>query len=122
MPDLALTVDFEFAAAHRLPRYDGPCSRMHGHNYKLTVTVRGGVDPSSGMVVDFEKVRRVVWDSALSRWDHQTMNDFLENPTAENMVVALWELLRGTLPGLVELTLHETSAYRVSYRGEAHGS
>lgn len=122
MPTLSLSVDFEFAAAHRLPRYDGPCSRMHGHNYRLTVTVDGGIDPRSGMVVDFEVVRRVVWDSALSRWDHQTMNDFLENPTAENMVVALWEALREPLPGLRELTLHETASYRVTYRGEGHGA
>jgi 6-pyruvoyltetrahydropterin/6-carboxytetrahydropterin synthase len=114
---LSLSVDFEFAAAHQLPRYDGPCARLHGHNYQLTVTVAGGVDPASGMLLDFEVVRRVVWEHALSRWDHRTINEFLENPTAENMVVALWDLLKAPLPGLFELTLHETSAYRVTYRG-----
>ena len=50
---MRLEVEFHFAAAHRLPRYDGPCRREHGHNYTFFVALEGEVDPSSGMIFDF---------------------------------------------------------------------
>ena len=48
--EMDLDVDFDFSAAHRLPLYEGPCLRMHGHNYKLRVSVRGSPDPKTGML------------------------------------------------------------------------
>jgi len=118
MPKVALRVEFLFSAAHHLPRYEGNCRRPHGHNYRLLVCVEGEVDPHTGMVMDFEEVRRRVWAQALDRCDHHDLNEFLENPTAENIVVWIWERLRPTLPGLRELVLYETPEYAVVYRGE----
>ena len=115
--ELDLDVDFDFAAAHRLPRYDGPCVRMHGHNYKLRVSIRGTPEPHSGMLMDFEEIRRVVLEHVVSACDHQVLNDLMENPTAENVVQWAWGRLSGKLPGLRELRLWETPSYSVACHG-----
>jgi 6-pyruvoyltetrahydropterin/6-carboxytetrahydropterin synthase len=113
-----LEVEFHFAAAHRLPRYQGPCFRMHGHNYKFFVALEGEVDPQSGMIADFGKVKETVQELVLSRCDHRTLNDFLENPTAENIARWIWETLEPRLPGLSEVRLYEIPDCCVAYRGE----
>lgn len=118
MSQVEIRVEFLFSSAHRLPFYDGPCNRPHGHNYKLVVSVAGPVDPATGMVMDFEELRKLVWEKALARCDHHDLNGFLENPTAENIVVWIWDQLRPVLPGLRELVLYETPEYSVIYRGE----
>ena len=64
---MRLDVEFSFAAAHRLPRYEGPCFRLHGHNYKFLVGVEGEVDPATGMIADFGKIKEVVSEEVLSR-------------------------------------------------------
>ena len=112
-----LDVEFTFAAAHRLPRYDGPCFRMHGHNYRLLVAVEGEVDPATGMVADFGHIQAVVQEHVLARADHRTLNDFLDNPTAENIARWAFETLAPHLPGLVETRLFEIPGCCVTYRG-----
>ncbi len=114
---MRLDVEFYFAAAHRLPRYEGPCFRMHGHNYKFFVALEGEVDPGTGMIADFGEVKRVVQEHVLARVDHRTMNDFLENPTAENIARWIWETLEPRLPGLAEVRLYEIPDSCVTYRG-----
>jgi len=113
---MELSVDFHFCSAHRLPFYDGPCFRMHGHNYRLRVTVGGKPNPKDGMIRDFEEIRKTVWDRALAQCDHQNLNDLMENPTAENVVSWMWERLKPEIVGLKELRLWETPEYCVSYR------
>lgn len=113
-----LEVEFSFSAAHRLPYYDGPCFRMHGHNYKLQVVITGKPDPRTGMILDFEDIRRIVEKELLAKVDHQTLNDVLENPTAENLVVWAWQRLKSELPGLRELRLWENAVSSVVYRGD----
>jgi 6-pyruvoyltetrahydropterin/6-carboxytetrahydropterin synthase len=112
-----LDVEFTFAAAHRLPRYDGPCFRMHGHNYRMFVALEGEVDPHSGMIVDFGKVQEVVREHVLARTDHRTLNDVLDNPTAENIARWVYETLQPHLPGLCEVRLYEIPGCCVTYRG-----
>jgi 6-pyruvoyltetrahydropterin/6-carboxytetrahydropterin synthase len=116
-----LDVEFNFAAAHRLPRYEGPCFRMHGHNYKMFVAVEGDIDPQSGMIIDFGRVQAVVQEQILTRTDHRTLNDFLENPTAENIARWAYETLLPHLPGLVEIRLYEVPDCCVTYRGPLGG-
>ena len=112
-----LEVEFHFAAAHRLPRYEGPCFRMHGHNYRLVVAVEGDVDPATGMVADFGALKGAVQEHVLARCDHRTLNDFLDNPTAENIARWIWEVLAPRLSGLCEVRLHEIPDCCVTYRG-----
>jgi 6-pyruvoyltetrahydropterin/6-carboxytetrahydropterin synthase len=114
---MRLDVEFQFAAAHRLPRYDGPCFRMHGHNYRFFVAVEGEVDPATGMVADFGELKRLVQEHVLARVDHRTLNDILENPTAENIARWIWEVLAPHLPGICEVRLYEIPDSCVTYRG-----
>jgi 6-pyruvoyltetrahydropterin/6-carboxytetrahydropterin synthase len=115
---MRLDVEFYFAAAHRLPRYEGPCFRLHGHNYKMFVAVEGEVDPRTGMIADFGVLKQVVQEHVLARVDHRNLNDILDNPTAENIARWVWETLQPHLPGLAEVRLYEIPDSCVTYRGQ----
>jgi 6-pyruvoyltetrahydropterin/6-carboxytetrahydropterin synthase len=102
---------FRFEAAHVLPFHPGKCARMHGHSYSLEVGVSGALHtegPARGMIEDFEEIRRLVREAVIERLDHQTLNDFIENPTAERIVLWIWQRLEPLLAGLDELVLWET--------------
>jgi 6-pyruvoyltetrahydropterin/6-carboxytetrahydropterin synthase len=114
---MRLDVEFSFAAAHRLPRYEGPCFRLHGHNYRFQVSVEGDVDARTGMIADFGVIKDVVNEEVLVRADHRNLNDVLENPTAENIARWIWEVLAPRLPGLCEVRLWEIPGCCVVYRG-----
>jgi 6-pyruvoyltetrahydropterin/6-carboxytetrahydropterin synthase len=116
-----LRVEFQFNAAHRLPLYEGPCFHTHGHNYQLIVLVESKVDPTTGLSTDFGMIKKIVREHALQAIDHDDLNKVLDNPTAENVVVWIWERLRPALPELVELQLYETPDCGVIYRGEPNG-
>jgi len=112
-----IEAEFTFAAAHRLPRYQGKCFNMHGHNYKLAVTLQGAPDPYSGIFVDLGDVEKAVQERVLAQCDHATLNDFIENPTAENIASWCWSRLDDKLPGLVEVRIWEIPTFCVRYRG-----
>lgn len=102
---------FTFEAAHVLPNHPGKCSRLHGHSYRLDVTLEGPLQaegPAAGMVEDFEVVSRVVKAAVIAELDHRSLNELIENPTAENIVRWVWGRLEPELPLLTELTLWET--------------
>lgn len=137
LPVVYLTRRASFSAAHRLHSADlseaennaifGKCNNPHGHghNYVLEVTVRGKVDPQTGMVMNLTDLKAAIEETIIQPMDHKHLNYdvpiFRElNPTAENMVVVFWKLLEEKLPGLLyELKLHETDNNMVIYRGEA---
>lgn len=79
--------EFKFDAAHNLINYHGKCERLHGHTYKLAVTLKG-VPDSEGMVFDFVDLKKAVNELVLSKLDHSYINDILPQPTAE--YIALW--------------------------------
>lgn len=110
--------EFGFEAAHRLPHVpDGhKCGRLHGHSYRVEVRVRGDVDPSSGMVVDFADLS-AAFGPLHDQLDHHTLNGVagLANPTAENLAVWIWQRL--DLPGLTAVTVRETANCGATYRG-----
>jgi 6-pyruvoyltetrahydropterin/6-carboxytetrahydropterin synthase len=112
-----LEVEYTFAAAHRLPRYQGRCFNMHGHNYRLRVSLRGEPDPYSGIFIDYGDVDAVVKERVLDQCDHATLNDFIENPTAELVASWIWSRLDGKLRGLVEVRLWEIPTACCVYRG-----
>ena len=109
---------FDFEAAHHLPRHPGRCRQLHGHSYRLLVTVDRPVDPASGFAIDFGDLKSIVAREVVSVLDHGNVNEILENPTAEFMAVWIWNRLRGPLDGLVEVELQETRSCSVVYRGE----
>jgi 6-pyruvoyltetrahydropterin/6-carboxytetrahydropterin synthase len=94
-----------------LPFHPGKCARMHGHSYRLEVAVRGPIQArgaARGMVEDFDRIERAVRDRILDVLDHQHLNDFIENPTVENIVLWIWRRLEQSLVRLDELVLWET--------------
>lgn len=104
---------FRFEAAHELPFHPGKCARMHGHSYRLAVAIRGPIQsdgPARGMIEDFDAIKRIVRSQVIDVLDHQNLNDFMENPTAEHIVLWVWRALVDHLPGLDELVLWETSS------------
>lgn len=96
-----------------LPNHAGKCSRLHGHSYRFEVAVRGPVQtsgPARGMIEDFDEIERIVDQSVLDELDHRHLNEHIENPTVENIVLWIWQRLEGRLPGLDEIVLWETAS------------
>jgi 6-pyruvoyltetrahydropterin/6-carboxytetrahydropterin synthase len=116
-----LTKDFSFEAAQTLPNVpEGhKCRRMHGHSFKLEVSVEGEVDPATGWFYDHAEISRAM-NPLLEQLDHSYLNEIpgLENPTIEKMCGWFWEKLSPFLPGLSEIVIHETPSARCSYRGQ----
>lgn len=110
--------EFTFSAAHRLPRVPEAhkCHRMHGHNYRVRVTVARGLDLRMGWVCDFADIVQA-FEPIRKALDHQCLNDHLENPTSENLAVWLWARLLADLPGLVAVEVSETDHSGAIYRG-----
>ncbi|MDZ4840514.1 MAG: 6-carboxytetrahydropterin synthase [Bacteroidota bacterium] len=125
-----------FNAAHRLhnPAWTaeknkeifGLCNNAnyHGHNYDLTIKVTGPIDPETGYVVDMKWLKDLVDAEVSDRFDHKNLNlDTVEfenlNPTAENIAVVIWNILRPKLHTHLELTviLYETERNYVQYPG-----
>jgi 6-pyruvoyltetrahydropterin/6-carboxytetrahydropterin synthase len=134
---MIVTAKLTFSAAHRLnnPKYDAEWNRRtydkcdnprgHGHNYTIQVSVKGKVDPETGMVIDLKKLKDIVRARVVDRVDHTNLNedvDFLRGviPTAENLARAFWQQLAGTIADgeLYEVALQETEKNSVVYRGE----
>jgi 6-pyruvoyltetrahydropterin/6-carboxytetrahydropterin synthase len=112
---MRITTEFHYDAAHRLPLLPDThkCSRLHGHTYRLLVTVEGDVG-MDGFVIDFADVKHAV-EPLIKQLDHYYLNDIIDNPTVEVQLEWLWE--RITLPGLAELTLFEGLTNSATYRG-----
>jgi len=106
-----VTRTFTFDAAHVLPWHSGKCRNLHGHTYRLEVSIEGPVGPQ-GMVTDFADLDEVVRREVVSRYDHTFLNDFLDNPTAELVAVDAWKRLEtvdmGAALTLCRLRLWET--------------
>ncbi len=126
-----------FNAAHRLFRKDwsdeknndvfGKCNNpnFHGHNYVLEVWIEGAIDTETGYVIDLKIVKDLIKNEITDRFDHKNLNldcnEFLNlNPTAENIAVVCWNLLRSELDTKYELSikLWETENNLVEYNGQ----
>ena len=134
---MIVTARLTFSAAHRLhnPNRDAAWNREtydkcdnpkgHGHNYALEVSVRGRIDPETGMVIDLKKLKDIMRERVVDRVDHTNLNedvDFLRGviPTAENLARSFWQQLAPAIPNgeLYEVALQETERNSVRYRGE----
>jgi len=134
---IRITKIFTFETAHVLYNYDGKCKNMHGHSYKLFVTVKGKPvndldNPKNGMVVDFGDIKKIVNEEVVDIWDHavlvnansphKELGNELEGrghkviycgfqPTCENMLYEIAAKVQAKLPSeisLAYLKLHET--------------
>jgi len=112
--------EFGFEAAHFLPNVpDGhKCARMHGHSFRVRVTMQGPVDPNLGWVTDFGDVSAMV-KPVIEELDHRCLNDIpgLDNPTSEVVARWLWDRLATLVVGLSSIEVRETCTSGVIYRG-----
>ena len=125
-----------FNAAHRLYRKDwsmeqndtifGKCNNpnFHGHNYELIVSVTGEIDKETGYVLDVKFLTDMIKEDIEKEFDHKNLNldvpEFLDlNPTAENIVVVIWNKLRKKIKSDLDLevVLYETPRNFVTYNG-----
>lgn len=90
---LTLTKKFSFDSAHRLKNHKGKCKNLHGHTYLLEVSITGKVDKKTGMIIDFSVLKQLVNDLAIEKLDHQYLNDIIKDPTAENIIQWVWDIL-----------------------------
>jgi len=126
-----------FNAAHRLhnPKWSeekndavfGKCNNpnYHGHNYDLIVKLSGPIDPDTGYVYDMKKLKDVIKEHVTSKFDHKNFNLDVDefknlNPTAENIAVVIWNILREKIELKYDLTirLYETERNFVEFSGD----
>lgn len=116
-----LTKEFRFEAAHTLPSLpeDHKCRRMHGHSFKVEISVEGEVDPKIGWVYDHKRISQAM-NPLLEMLDHAYLNEVegLESPTIEILAGWFWKKLESDLPGLSEVVVFETPTARCSFRGQ----
>ncbi len=123
-----------FNAAHRLfnPEWSnekndavfGKCNNpnFHGHNYELIVTITGEPDPTTGYVFDLKQLSDIIRENILEHFDHKNLNldtPYFKtlNPTAENIAIVIWRILRQLIDPKLELKikLYETERNFVEY-------
>ncbi len=123
-----------FNAAHRLHSTQlnqeenqeifGKCNNpnFHGHNYELVVRITGDVNPITGYVIDMKVLSGIIKEKILNKFDHKNLNLDTEafrnlNPTAENIAVVIWEILRKELNDdyTIKVWLYETERNFVEY-------
>jgi 6-pyruvoyltetrahydropterin/6-carboxytetrahydropterin synthase len=103
-----VTRTFTFEAAHQLPWHSGKCRDLHGHGYRLEVTVEGPVG-ETGMIMDFDDLAAIIERDVIARYDHKFLNDLMENPTAELIAQEIWKALESVSLPVVRLRLWETA-------------
>ncbi len=147
MNKIRVTKSFNFETAHALYGYDGKCKNIHGHSYKLFVTVKGvpiqdNSNPKFGMVIDFGDIKKIVRTEVVDRFDHAILlnvnsphRELGENlikeghkvifteyqPSCENMLIDMVGLIRPHLDSTVELQsirLHETETSYAEWLAE----
>lgn len=118
---MILVKKFEFDAAHNLINYYGKCERLHGHTYKLVVKLEGKRG-SEDMVFDFVALKKIVNEEIIEKFDHHYINDIINQPTAENIAIYIWDKLKPLLKRencrLYEVQVWETKTSGIVYRGE----
>lgn len=126
-----------FNSAHRLYNKNwsdeknqavfGKCNNpnYHGHNYKMEIWLNGPINPDTGYVIDLGDLKKIIKTEIEDRFDHKNLNldteEFKDlNPTAENIAVVIWQLLRAALPTnlTLKVRLFETERNVVEYTGD----
>ena len=122
-----VSVEYSFAAGHALRGYKGKCENVHGHNYRVRVTIEGDKLGSNGLLVDFVDLKKQLLE-IIGRLDHQFINDIepftVLNPSAENLAKYFYDELSGKLSNhseapvrIAEVRIWETDTSIAAYRG-----
>lgn len=111
--------EFHFDSAHYIKDYSGKCEGLHGHTYKLIVTVSGPLN-EAGIVIDFAFLKQIVEDKIISYLDHRNLNEIFEVPTTERIAIWIFNQLQAAFKEvgceLYEVVLFEGLNNRVIVR------
>jgi 6-pyruvoyltetrahydropterin/6-carboxytetrahydropterin synthase len=120
-----VSVDETFAAAHNLRNYKGKCENLHGHNYKVRVTLAGKELDTTGLLYDFVHLKQVI-QGVIRSLDHKYLNELppfdVLNPSAENIARFVYEQTAKQLPvnangtGVASITVWESDVTSATYR------
>lgn len=108
---------FRFEAAHQLPWHSGKCRNLHGHGYRLEVTLSGPLT-DQGIVIDFAELASIVRREVVDVYDHSYLNDLIDNPTAEVIIGDAWKRLSAAGLNMTRLRLWETEDCSVELHAE----
>jgi len=118
--NVRLIREIRFEAAHRLPQVPAghKCARLHGHSFKVELSIYGPVNPKTGWLIDFGTIDEL-FAPIHDQLDHNYLNDIpgLENPTSEILAHWLWHKIKPSLPELERVIVHETCDARCEYDG-----
>jgi 6-pyruvoyltetrahydropterin/6-carboxytetrahydropterin synthase len=120
-----VSVDQSFAAAHNLREYKGKCENLHGHNYKVRVTLSGKEVDSTGLLYDFVNLKQAM-QNVIRSLDHVYLNEFPPfdklNPSAENIAKYIYDEMARQLPKapngatVSSITVWESELTSATYR------
>lgn len=124
-----ITVTTQFSAAHQIPGYPGACARLHGHNWKIEVTIRALTLDHLGMALDYHQAEQMLFP-IISELDHTNLNDHPffsgRTTTSENVAFFIHSRMKQALGNdlqaknrklsLMAVTVYETDIYRTTYR------
>lgn len=118
---MKITQAFSFEAAHFLPKVAPThrCRNLHGHSYRVEIRLQGAVNAGTGFVVDFFDIEKAV-APLHAQLDHHCLNEIegLDNPTAENIAIWIYDRLKAALPQLAAVTVFETRDCYAEYDGD----
>jgi len=113
-----ISVISDFSAAHMLRHYKGKCENVHGHNWKVEVSVSSGKLDKLGMVVDFKELKKST-NVILEELDHKNLNDLpyfkKVNPTSENIAKYIYDRVKGQGPRVKAVTVWESDTGYATY-------
>lgn len=112
---MKLHMERKFDAAHRLPNYEGKCKNLHGHTWKVVVDIEGCKNPKTEMIIDFNKLKKTI-----DKYDHAYLNDFIENPTAENLAEIIADDIKklDNTFSLIRVKVYESDTNYIEVRRE----
>lgn len=114
-----ISKEFSFDSAHQLINYNGKCENLHGHTYRLKITLKGEIK-ESGMIIDFTLLKKIVEEKIIEKLDHRYLNDIISQPTAENIALWIWNELENEFTNercsIYEIVLWETETSSVTLR------
>ena len=97
-----------------------PCSKMHGHTFKIIIELDGPIDISTGFIMDFYDIDSIVNKNIINVLDHKILNeiDGLNNPSSEHLSIWIWNKLSPFIPMLSQVTISEDHGTGIKYSGK----
>ena len=112
---------FNIESARSIPNLPKthPCHHIHGHSFKIIISVKGPVNKQNGFVTDFQDIDDA-FNSFKKELDHSYLNNIegLQNPTSENICIWIWDKIQSSLPNIYKIEIKETDSTGCIYEGK----